>query len=594
MTTDLFPLIAFLDGAHPELAAIGERYWALAGFHAETGLPVWCEKASDIETLGWGNRHYVIAAAGTRAVLDGRTCPECEGPLSLVSRTSLQQVCLGDDTVVCADCTPSLAEFVRQLTDPSRQQKRTAAKEKARHQSAAQEARSRWEQLCQEALEEEYPFRLFPEADIPARVGVREMLATLALLRYAPTAAPFTASAGWNTPLHPDSATTRALLNGTLAAGLLRIHPSSPPSAFVWQPDSFESALREAGGDLDNLGDPAHEGSYYPLRARFYTPYGASMGTAAENLDVHLTAALAPAALTAARQDDLLDVTVELVAEEALRYFTHRLDELYLPEVPENQSTRIKEAAHRVAEVRPLGEIYNLVWRSTRAAAEGAQKHPRAPRTNMTTYALNQFETHAQRACDDPGWSIKPFSEIAALGLTAMTRVLFYGVLDQPPFETSLPDIAAGLPPALPAPPDPATAGPGERPEALDDILGTLTDYPEAWKPERVRELLGDLRERCADEPDWHVDSHLIGRGAARLRRLYDRLAPALGTRPAALAALAATPLLDRPIVTNGESTPCGPWIADHLIDGLLGLGEADSDTQAGDNPSTEEEAGVP
>ncbi|MGW7492736.1 hypothetical protein ACWGKA_00210 [Streptomyces luteogriseus] len=572
-TEDLFPSVTALEGADPELVAIGERYWALAGFHTETGTPVWCERATDIETLGWGNRHYVIAAAGTRAVLEGHDCPACGGPLSLVSRTSLQQVCMGDATVVCADCSPSLTELVSQLVDPSRQKKRQAAKAEARQQSALQEGRARWDELCQAAVEAKYPFRLLAESDIPGRAGVREMIATLALLRYAPSATPLTAVSTWTTPLHPDAAASGHLLNSSLTAGLLRVHPSSPHNAFVWHPDSFETCLQEAEGDLDNLPTPTLDGSYYPQRAYFYAPYGTSMGTAAVNLDAHLSAALDPAALTAARQGDLLNAVVELIAEEALRYFSHRLEELYLPEIPENQHARLKEAAYRVAEARPLGEIYNLVWRSTRAAAEGAQKHPRAPRANMTTHALNQFEGHAQRACEEPDWAIKPFSEITSLGLAAMTRVLFYAVLDQPPFETSLPDIAAALPSPLPGPPDdPTSARPGERPEALDDILTVLTGYPEAWQPERVHELLGELRELCADEPDWHVDSHLIGRGAARLRRLFDRLAPAIGARQAALAVLAATPLLDRPIVTNGESAPCGPWIMNHLTDGLLGL----------------------
>jgi hypothetical protein len=46
--------------------------------------------------------------------------------------------------------------------------------------------------------------------------------------------------------------------------------------------------------------------------------------------------------------------------------------------------------------------------------------------------------------------------QLPALGLTAMTRVLFYGfhdAVDQPPFETSLPDNRR-TPTRLPSPPD--------------------------------------------------------------------------------------------------------------------------------------------
>ncbi|MFJ4007616.1 hypothetical protein ACIPWL_29775 [Streptomyces sp. NPDC090023] len=65
------------------------------------------------------------------------------------------------------------------------------------------------------------------------------------------------------------------------------------------------------------------------------------------------------------------------------------------------------EAAYKVAEHRPLGEIYNLVWRATRAAAEAAQKNPRAPRMHMSTHAINRFEADAQRAVADPEWELK-------------------------------------------------------------------------------------------------------------------------------------------------------------------------------------------
>lgn len=58
----LTPTVVPVDGADPELIAIGERYWAMAGFHPELFTPVWCEKAADIDTLGWGGPLYATAA----------------------------------------------------------------------------------------------------------------------------------------------------------------------------------------------------------------------------------------------------------------------------------------------------------------------------------------------------------------------------------------------------------------------------------------------------------------------------------------------------------------------------------------------------
>ncbi|MFI5657449.1 hypothetical protein [Streptomyces sp. NPDC051684] len=559
--SQLFPRIEPLEDADPELVALGERYWSLAGFDAETGLPRWSEKTSAIDTGGWGRRHYVIAAAGTRAYLDGHACPSCGGPLSLASRTSLQQVCLGEEAPPCADCTPSLAEHVRLLTDPKRTAKREATREAARKRSAYEEAHATWEQERQAAVADQYPLLFSEEAELPGLLhaaGVRELLTALALLRYAPSATPLTALTDWPDPLHPDLRTADNLIHGTRTAGLLRVHSSTPHVAFVWEPASFEEAVQEAGGDLDTLPTPALGDGYYPRRARFYAPYGTSMGTAAELMDTRLTAALAPAALTTGRQEDLLVLATELIAEEALRYFDHRLVELNLPDIPENQQNRLKDAAYRVAGARSLGQVYNLVWQATRAAAEGAQKHPRAPRANMTTHALNRFESLAQRACEESDWTPKPFSEIAGLGLAAMTRVLFYGVLDQPPLTTSLTDVSAALPPAA--------RGTAPCPEGIDGSLALLHSHPDAWEPEETGELLRGLIELCEEDPDWHVDSEVIRRGAAQLLGLHDRLAPVLGPRHATLAALAAASLLDGRVVVQGESVACGPWIAEHFV----------------------------
>lgn len=187
--------------------------------------------------------------------------------------------------------------------------------------------------------------------------------------------------------------------------------------------------MREAEGDLDAVEAPQPTGSLYLLRARYYAPCGTSAGKAVEQLDAHLTAALDPVVMNAGRQDGLLAVAHELIAEEGLRYFTNRLEDLHLPAVPENHYARLSEAAYKVAEHRSLGEIYNLVWRAARAAAEAAQKNPRAPRAYMSTHAVNRFETDAQRANRRPCLGTQAVHRDPGQGPAAMTRALFLGGL---------------------------------------------------------------------------------------------------------------------------------------------------------------------
>lgn len=455
----LTPTVIPVDGADPELVAIGERYWALAGFHPELDTPVWCEKTADIDTLGWGGPLYVVAAAGVRAVV-GHLCSNCEKQLSLTSRNALTQLAKGE-TPHCVECTESLVTAVQALNDPQRKTKRDAARARAEQQRVTDAAVATWHAAQRKVMDDRYRLRF---SEVVPEAGVREMVAALALLRYAPSTTPIREVGSWLDLLHPQQDETAELLGALVRGRLIRIHPTTPPTALKWEPKSFEEAFAAAGRDPNAMNQsPQATSQFYPLDACFYAPFGTSEGTGAQHLDAVLSTRLAPESLTASQHEELLSLAQELVAEEALRYFTGRLEDLNLPYVTNTHVERLREAAYKVALHRPLAEIYNLVWRSTRAAAEAAQKNPRAPRANMSTYAVNQFETHAHRAVTEPDWSIKPFGELADSGPSAMTRTLFYTVLDLHPLETSLPSIE--LPAPAPEPPAPVVEPPVPAPE---------------------------------------------------------------------------------------------------------------------------------
>lgn len=187
------PEVAPVDEADPELVSIGERYWALAGFEPELGTPVWCEKTKDIDTSGWGRQIYAVAAAGVRAVVPNVSCPQCAGPLSLTSRKAFQQLCTGQDSA-CVECTASLLAAVRVVLDPARKAKRKDAKVKQQERRAVDRSFDQWRKAQQEAIAQTHP-AVFPsepdELPLPLPLApVREMIAALALLRYAPSTTP--------------------------------------------------------------------------------------------------------------------------------------------------------------------------------------------------------------------------------------------------------------------------------------------------------------------------------------------------------------------------------------------------------------------
>ncbi|WP_329568320.1 hypothetical protein [Kitasatospora sp. NBC_01266] len=609
----LLPDVVPVAGADPELVAIGERYWALAGFADEFGTPVWCEKTREIDLNGWGWQLHAVAAAGVRAVVPARRCPSCAGPLSLTSRTAFQQLLAGRDPA-CVACTGSLLTAVRQVVDPARKARRDAAKvtpqarqpqpqapaqqpqqaqhaqhaqhaqqpQQAQHaqqaeqpqQQAVDEARARWRQSQQEVVEARYPAGQRTKGGVPPDASVRQLVAALALLRYAPSGSPVGEVEAWPEPLHPAPGKLGPLLDELLRAGLVKIHPTTPATAFGWLPDTFEDAVRKAGGDLDKLATPRLSRSRHPTLARYYAPYGAGPGAAVEQLDAALTAALDPAGMTADRQDELLALARELIADEALRYFSHRLQQFLLPAVAENHAARLAEAARKVTEYRSLGEIYNLVWRATQAAAEADRKSPHAPRAHLTAHAVNQFETHAQRAATEPGWEIRPFSEVVGHGPAAMTRTLCYALLDRNPTDASLPRIRAVLPAGgraatgQRAAPGWNAPGAGVEPSV---VINWLNTHPDAWRPADLRAMLGVLKDLREDDPELEFEGRIVAGGAKHLYRMYERLEPAIGARSAALAVLAATALLVHPVTLPDASTN-GEWLRKELYDFLLSV----------------------
>ncbi|MFE2554716.1 hypothetical protein ACFXGT_01570 [Streptomyces sp. NPDC059352] len=158
------------------------------------------------------------------------------------------------------DCNESLTAAVRVIADPARKAKREAARAKAEERSAVDSAHVRWKQLQRDVIAEEYA-AVFPSKGEAPASGVREMVGALALLRYAPSTSSIAAVGSWPDLLYPDSGKIGSLLGTLVRADLLRIHSSSPTTAFVWKPATFEEALREAEGVVDVIGAPQLSGS---------------------------------------------------------------------------------------------------------------------------------------------------------------------------------------------------------------------------------------------------------------------------------------------------------------------------------------------
>ncbi|WP_019853999.1 hypothetical protein [Actinopolyspora mortivallis] len=473
---DYTPVVTAREGVSTTLIDIGWEYWALNGFD-EHCRPQWKVPVKKIDTKGYGAAN-VIAAAAVRAEIPGVTCSGCGNTLQLASRTSLVSVLAGDG-ITCVDCDAQLQHRISQLINPDerKEAKRQERLRQQQHKQDYEQARQAWSRQQRELVETTYATRFHPEAALPT-AGVVTELVTLTMLRFAPSISPIPPVRTWviDFPFHPTEDQTSSLLNDARGAGMITPAPSTRTDAFVWQ-STFSQAYDAVGGDLDRLESPQFGDRYIPTLISWHVPYGADADDAVNRLDDHLAQRLDPAGMTESRQHELIRTAETLLAEEVRRYFHDQLKFRNLPEVSENHLSRLDEVITRALRVRPPGGVYCLAWAAVKTAAASAHSHLRAPKTNMTTYAVNKFEEDVQRASDDPSYFTRVFDSPAKCPLSAMTRTVFYALLELDPMTAQAGTLADHLPAPI-AEPDPTPPhGYTEEASALPPLDNVALEY---------------------------------------------------------------------------------------------------------------------
>ena len=540
-------VVTAVAGASEDLIAFGRRYWAVSGVD-QFGKVIWAEAATKIDP-SMGRPHFV-AAAGVEASVPDAACTGCgTTPWKAKSRSDFDAyVSTGrSEWPECGRCADNFLAGVARETDPTALTRRVAQREAgARHAAevaalVAQRTRTRavteaWDTARRQWVDNHYPLTftgVMDAADVlaaleRAHVPLPVEVATLAALRYAPTATPLPPLHEWDTPLAPEVGLERDLAAEWWRHGLLAVHPDTDLDDFAWERDT-KDVLAAADGDPGALPEPSASG-IYTRHVSWYSRHGTSMGTGVERLDAALVDRLNPARLTATRQDALLSLVTTLIAAETVRYFEFQLDTHNLPPVPDNHRARMTEATTRLGEVRSLGEAYNVAWRAARDAAAAAQRQLRAPKVNMTVHGLNMFETHAQAALD-LSRDVPSYRPDSRVPISALTRTVFHTILGADPFTTSRRDISQRLPaPVAPAaaPEVPGQSGqqspPCEEPLPEEPLIGpsmlrALAAPSQPYDPADVRQAL-----QWVANGDIDRDSTLR-RAAKTIIEVYDAVA---------------------------------------------------------------------
>ncbi|MDQ0363960.1 hypothetical protein [Catenuloplanes indicus] len=573
-------------GATEDLIAVGRRYWTAAGLD-ERDRVVWAEKAG---AVGGGSRPHVTAAAGVIAEVAGVSCGTCgEQPWQPRSRTAFEElVRAGGPGSGCAACDEDMRLAVARESDPASTARRQAEIQRQRASTLQRAVAKEWDDRRRQAVYAKYPVQL--HMTVPMELPVETEAATLACLRFASGTQPIPPLDTWSMPLSPDENWTRDLAAGWLHGELLRVDPRSALSAFSWQSslqdelDVVEQASWESV--LEVLPPPVIR-RIHPPAVLWYSPYGPTARAGADQLDEHLVRRLDPARMSASRQEQLLDLIIKVLVRETVRYFEFRLTEFNLPPVPDNHRPRLLAAADKAGSVRTLGELYSLAWRATKNAASTAQAKRYVPREHTTTHAVNLFEQLAHRATAEPEWEPGHWHEDSRLPLSALTRLLFLGLLNASPMETSVAGIAAGLPePAIVTPEFWSHADLGVEPTTKPTTGDQDDDEPDVSPDPVIEKIVRDLAELTTERGTdmvltalWHsrLDFPLGESGATAWYREGTEAMCRAGRTVlnvtgdsglAILAAAAAASALPFPVVDDeGDQTTVGRVLAARLLE---------------------------
>lgn len=514
------------DEAPRELQIIGEQYWELDGIEEYSSEIVWTRKTSEIDYKPWSGTAHYAAAAALVATSPTFECSNCGGALTLSSRQTLSDARRGL-RVICRECNTTTDERAAGVLDPAararRERKmeaeRTAA-QRATEAQATERARlataAELDTARQIAIQARYPAETENDDGYTLdRTSVTTKIAALAVIHAAGQTSGLIHPVRYDdASIAPDSETARELFVDAWHSGLLIVHPSSPPSAFVWDQE-----------DATELGN-----GLYADRTHFAAPGGGQLTRRLEELARSLRDALGLEKLRSTERDELRELAKLLVAEEAIRYLSFELSLHDLPNPGEQHQERLRSHAAKAASSFALGHIYKMAWTAARDAISAYKRIAGMNREKAATHGLNKFVFYIQRGLDEPDTLGATYSERTDLPLSAATDIVFRVILEFNPMTAAPSDIAGRL---IGSPDQELRRACDDRvpdQSTLIEWLRTSSD----WEPNDFRSALarvGTDVERCAPGCA-HERATMI---AYQAGQVYDRIISRIGERDAAI-----------------------------------------------------------
>jgi hypothetical protein len=516
-----------MDGTMDRLWQVAELYWEHDGVKAN-GQPIWTRAVREIDADGWAPSIPIAAGAGAIATLVGQACPNCGGDLTVTSRSSFAHALTGVADQ-CRDCTPAFEDKVALVLAPANRQRLEKLVDREREYEAKltqltelRERKAALEVSRRAVLHEEYGS---VEQDI-STMDVHARVAALTLAHHFADGS----SVGPVDEYDEELAPTRELAMNLVSAvhsKALATHPSTPLEAYVWEAESGDAATTLAG-------------SYYPLKVRLFLGDDAT----ADDWDSFVSgvrSSLRSDRLTHDEMSQLIALATEVLAQEGIRYFEFMLEGYDLPVVSEQHRDRLYTMLVTAAGKMCLGHIYRAAWTSTSAATNLKAERSRMAKQDVTTFAVNRLEKTLAEY-QQPGFDrLQPYREDTRLGLSAVTKTIFYRLLDVDPMTATTAAIRADL----------VEANSVRRSECLRTIAdgeiasNRLRGSRGDWSGREFRAALAAIKTEDHDICSAGCAHDRLGTLAGKAGRSYEKLSGDIGEDEAALALIETIPFMN-------------------------------------------------
>lgn len=392
-----FVALSIAAGTSAEWSRLAHDYWHHSGDAASGSSLTWTHRIADLELpedapeaarrAGWVSR--VIADFSQARFRD--PCPEC-GQLPLVlSRAAAESRQKRTWRSACGECV-----------------ERRAAAARAEQQAAAQSERDQARR------------RQGAVAELSTVVGGGHLqldelrLAEALLLRVLTAGASVQgvigATANWSRPVanlvHDDGMITSWSRLDRM--GIIRPHPSSPVSGFVWdEHDGIEDTYLERV-------------TWYVARG----PDGASLVRSCELANQLVDGALRAGQWPSGWSLDAPDLARQLIAAEGLRYFLYGLDDRQFPRPNDVKQAELRAAMLDAAADFSVGQMLYLSWKPLKDASDAYRRNDGMTVAAATSHAVNQMAKRAPQVRAN-GWTADVYNQPAAVPVAAVTVAFF-------------------------------------------------------------------------------------------------------------------------------------------------------------------------